>query len=82
MKHEDQIAWAELNTHDNLTDWYKHFTNLKKLRKILVGLGASEVRFSIMPYTIEVIAKKPESSLSEPYSEEVLLMSKRGVNTA
>jgi len=59
MKEEDQISWAQLNTHDNLTDCHKHFTTLRKLKKVLALLGATNQYLCQMPYTIEVRCQKP-----------------------
>lgn len=59
MSETDQIAWARLNTHDNLTDFHKHYTTIKNLKKNVAKLGAVNQFFCVMPYTIEVRCQKP-----------------------
>lgn len=59
MSEEDQMAWARLNTHDNLTDFHKHQTSLHRMKSIVESLGAVNQYFCIMPYTIEVRCQKP-----------------------
>lgn len=54
-----QISWAKLNTHDNLTDFHKHHTTLKRLMKLLIQLKAMNQQYCVMPYTIEVRCQKP-----------------------
>ena len=61
MSESDQIDWARLNTHDNLTDYYKHHITVRKLNSILVGLGATEISCGVMPYTVEIRCRKPFS---------------------
>jgi len=34
-----QREWALLDTHDSLTDWYKHFRTQQQIREALVKLG-------------------------------------------
>jgi 2-polyprenyl-3-methyl-5-hydroxy-6-metoxy-1,4-benzoquinol methylase len=59
LSEEDQIAWARLATHDNLTDFHKNHTSVGRVRKNLEVLGAINQYFCIMPYTIEVRCQKP-----------------------
>ena len=59
MSETDQIAWARLNTHDNLTDFHKHYTTIKSLKRSVHKLGAINQFFCVMPYTIEVRCQKP-----------------------
>jgi 2-polyprenyl-3-methyl-5-hydroxy-6-metoxy-1,4-benzoquinol methylase len=59
LKQEDQVAWARLNTHDNLTDYYKHLTYLKKMRRTLNLIGSENQTITIMPYTLEIRCQKP-----------------------
>lgn len=58
LSDEDQLAWAQLNTHDNLTDVYKHHTTTRKMRENLELLHPSESTIRKLPYTVEVRAKK------------------------
>lgn len=59
LPEESQLAWAQLNTHDNLTDFYKRQTTLKALKKKVNKLGAINQTYRVMPYTIEVKCQKP-----------------------
>lgn len=59
MSKDDQIAWARLNTHDNLTDFHKHFTSVRSLKRLVLKMGAINQYFCIMPYTVEVRCQKP-----------------------
>jgi hypothetical protein len=38
-----QRQWAFLDTHDSLTDWYKHFRTVGQIRRALEGLRAEEI---------------------------------------
>ena len=38
-----QREWALLDTHDALTDWYKHWSSRRHIRNILARLGAEKV---------------------------------------
>ncbi len=66
LSEENQIAWARLNTHDNLTDFYKHFTTLRSLKGFLSHLGTINQEYCIMPYTVEVRCQKPLESTENP----------------
>jgi hypothetical protein len=35
--------WALLDTHDSLTDWYKHFRSVRQIHQILNRLGLHDV---------------------------------------
>ena len=59
MSDEDQVAWARLNTHDNLTDFHKHYTGIGSLKRKISKMDAINQFFCIMPYTIEVRCQKP-----------------------
>lgn len=43
LSDEHQREWALLDTHDSLTDWYKHFRTKSQLRRTLEQLGLSDV---------------------------------------
>ena len=60
MSEGDQLAWAQLNTHDNLTDYYKHHITVKKTKKIISSIGGENASYNIMPYTVEVRCQKGE----------------------
>jgi len=38
-----QRQWSLLDTHDSLTDWYKHFRTKGQIRRVLESLGAIEI---------------------------------------
>lgn len=59
LSDQDQIEWARLSTHDNLTDFYKHRTFVYKFKKEILELGAVKVSLCVMPYTIELKCQKP-----------------------
>ena len=78
LSEEDQIAWARLNTHDNLTDFHKHFTRVRTLRHLLFNLGAINQTLCIMPYTVEVRCQKPFTTSGNLTSDEPVIIHKRG----
>jgi 2-polyprenyl-3-methyl-5-hydroxy-6-metoxy-1,4-benzoquinol methylase len=43
LSEASQFEWSLLDTHDQLTDWYKHRYSLSKVRSILESVGASIV---------------------------------------
>lgn len=73
MSDDDQVAWARLATHDNLTDFHKNHTSLAKLKRQLEALGAINLYFCIMPYTIEVRCQKPAMTQSQLDSEPAVV---------
>lgn len=60
MSDEDQVAWAKLNTHETLTDFHKHMTSVRRIKKLIESLGGINQVYCVMPYTIEVRCQKPE----------------------
>jgi len=54
-----QEEWALLDTHDNLTDCYKHLTTKKKFEKSLSELGVENIECWSAGIGIEGRAKKP-----------------------
>jgi len=60
LSEEQQIEWAQLNTHDNLTDRYKFHTTRRRMERILTGLGCSDFYSRELPYTVELIGRKPD----------------------
>lgn len=69
LSYDQQIDWAKLNTHDNLTDFHKHMTTLGQLQRRLNKLGGINQQFRIMPYTIEVRVQKPSPNHKEDTSK-------------
>ena len=70
LSEENQIAWAKLNTHDNLTDFHKHFTRVRTLKHLLMRLGSINQEFCIMPYTVEIRCQKPLDSNKDQRRDE------------
>lgn len=80
MSEENQVAWARLNTHDNLTDYHKHFTTTSRITKQLSKLGAVEKYACLMPYTIEVRCQKRYGPEEKYQNEKVMLTKNLGRN--
>ena len=80
MSEEDQIAWARLATHDNLTDFHKHYTSVRRMRRVIQDLGGINQNFCIMPYTIEVRYQKPAMGKSGPIAEKPVMRKLKGSN--
>jgi len=72
LSSEDQLAWAQLATHDNLTDYYKHQTTLKKLKSIVNDLEASGEYYLVKAYTIEVRLQKALVGKKSKKDQEVI----------
>ena len=77
MTAEDQLAWAQLNTHDNLTDFYKHLTTFSRLKSIISKLHPIEAHYTLMPYTIEVRIQKSITGDAITTRESVTKLNKR-----
>jgi hypothetical protein len=56
---ELQHEWALLDTHDALTDWYKHFRTRGQIEHALNVLGVSEVACSYDGIGVEARARRP-----------------------
>jgi len=59
LNDEDQYQWSLLDTHDGLTDWYKHFRTKKQLSKHLKNLGGINVYAAKSSHGIEARCNKP-----------------------
>ncbi len=53
-----QHEWALLDTHDGLTDWYKHFRTCEQIERALKALGAGEITTSYGGIGVEARARK------------------------
>ena len=51
--------WALLDTHDALTDWYKHFRTRAQIRATLESLGATAIWCESGGNGIEARAQRP-----------------------
>ncbi|HTU65158.1 MAG TPA: class I SAM-dependent methyltransferase [Steroidobacteraceae bacterium] len=54
-----QYEWAELDTHDSLTDWYKHVRTPGEIRRALTALGAADVWVALGGNGVEGRCRKP-----------------------
>ena len=56
-----QKEWSMLDTHDGLTDWYKHLRSLKQIKKILHNLKAISINVQNGGNGIEARCKRPDN---------------------
>ena len=54
-----QYEWARLDTHDSLTDYYKHFRTAAEMTRLLSRLGATEISVAKGGNGIEARCRKP-----------------------
>jgi 2-polyprenyl-3-methyl-5-hydroxy-6-metoxy-1,4-benzoquinol methylase len=54
-----QYEWAELDTHDSLTDWYKHVRTRREIRNALAALGVTDLWVGLGGNGIEARCRKP-----------------------
>ena len=54
-----QYEWARLDTHDSLTDYYKHFRSAADMTRILSRLGATEISVAKGGNGIEARCRRP-----------------------
>ena len=59
LSHEDQYQWARLDTHDTLTDWYKHLRSKKSIYSTLESLSAQNIFCEYSPHGIDARCQKP-----------------------
>ncbi|MEO6537340.1 MAG: methyltransferase domain-containing protein [Ferruginibacter sp.] len=59
LNDQQQEEWALLDTHDGLTDWFKHIRNKKQVRTTLEKLGAINVWCEYGGNGVEARCKKP-----------------------
>jgi 2-polyprenyl-3-methyl-5-hydroxy-6-metoxy-1,4-benzoquinol methylase len=60
-----QREWALLDTHDSLTDWYKHRRTRRQIRATLMRLGATDIHCVYGGNGVEVHCRKPGCSANE-----------------
>jgi len=58
LNDEQQREWALLDTHDSLTDWYKHFRNTSQINRALTQLGMRDIWCAEGGNGVEARAKK------------------------
>ena len=56
---EMYYEWMLLDTHDAMTDVYKHRRSPRELRRVLESLGAVDVRVTLGGNGVEAMARKP-----------------------
>lgn len=54
-----QYEWAELDTHDSLTDWYKHVRTRREISNALTALGVTDLWVELGGNGIEARCRKP-----------------------
>lgn len=59
LSDEHQYEWAELDTHDSLTDWYKRLRSRRSIHRTLASLGAAEVWVGRGGNGIEARGRRP-----------------------
>jgi 2-polyprenyl-3-methyl-5-hydroxy-6-metoxy-1,4-benzoquinol methylase len=61
LSEELQREWALLDTHDALTDWYKHFRTREQIEGIFRSLEASAISSSYGGIGVEARARRPST---------------------
>jgi SAM-dependent methyltransferase len=61
LNDELQYQWALLDTHDSLTDYYKHWRNTEQIRRTLERLGATEITSEYGGNGVEARCRRPAS---------------------
>ena len=56
---EQQYAWSVLDTHDGLTDWYKHLRTPAQIKATLKSLGAVDIWVANGGNGVEARCRKP-----------------------
>jgi hypothetical protein len=51
--------WSVLDTHDTLTDYYKHFRSADEIASYLKACGMTDVKFELAGNGVEAKASKP-----------------------
>jgi hypothetical protein len=59
LNDEQQYEWAELDTHDYLTDYYKRVRSLGSIRATLESLGADNIWLDKGGNGVEARCQKP-----------------------
>ncbi len=59
LSDEQQYEWAELDTHDSMTDFYKHLRSPRSIRTTLESLGAKDIWVTKGGNGVEARCQKP-----------------------
>jgi 2-polyprenyl-3-methyl-5-hydroxy-6-metoxy-1,4-benzoquinol methylase len=72
LSDELQRNWAYLDTHDSLTDWYKHFRTCRQIRATLEDLGLCEIWCEYGGNGVEARGRKRplDTEVSRPVESE------------
>ena len=62
LSDEQQYEWALLDTHDALTDWYKHFRSQAAIEAILAGLGLTDITVREAGNGVEARGRRPQAA--------------------
>jgi len=62
LSREQLAEWATLDTHDALTDRYKHLRTAEEVRAMLEAAGLVEVEVAYAGNGVEARARKPIST--------------------
>ena len=58
-----QREWAELDTFDNLTDYYKHFRSIKQIKNCMRELGMDHIKCWKGGNGIEARGRRPDADI-------------------
>jgi SAM-dependent methyltransferase len=58
-----QRQWALLDTHDTLTDWYKHLRTRGQIRRTLAQLGAADITCEYGGNGVEAHCRRPQPAV-------------------
>jgi hypothetical protein len=61
LRPETIYTWNELDTHDSLTDWYKHYRSIDQIHTLLQNLGFTDIICSYGGNGVEARARLAKS---------------------
>ncbi len=60
LRQRDLHEWTMLDTHDALTDWFKHFRSADQVRQILGSLGGTDISSTYGGNGVEARCRRPQ----------------------
>lgn len=63
---QTHYEWSLLDTHDGMTDAYKHFRNEKQIERVLRDLGARDLDVAVGGNGVEAYCRKPDGATGQP----------------
>jgi SAM-dependent methyltransferase len=63
LSREQHYEWSLLDTHDSLTDWYKHRKTVNQVKRILEDLGLENIECRYGGNGVEARGQKPSQEL-------------------